>query len=585
MLRMPKFPFHFALLTLFGSLPRRLGVFAFATTVLTALAVTWISVNSIHGFLRGKIDQKFPAILHETAEKLDRWYGQRLEDVETLSKGGILVDTLGDVRKTGGAGARAHREVRQYLGYVLESFPEYDAFFVRDRWGKLTLGAGESLEAMDAFVRHLPGAGPSVGDIERLGESRIQLVSASVSNRRGQIVGSLHARLRLEHMDELLTSRDLGTSGEIYLVGRDGHHLTASATHTPWDRYARLLPGEDVEPTVLEYTKSTGERMVGTSVRVDRFGWVLVVEERYDDAFAPAVALIHRTVAINLAIVLFFGLVAYRIAISITMPIEALSAAVQRVSAGETDAFVPPTPNRDDEVGILTRGFNEMTRNLHQNRLELLKSRRETEEANDQLREQNEELRRANEMLEQLSITDGLTKLHNHRYFQDCLTHETKRANRSKEPLTLLLIDVDDFKQLNDRHGHVAGDKALRHLATVMNQTVRETDLLARYGGEEFVVLAPRTDLTGAITLGETIRTRLAASRFVLEGLRRAVPITVSIGVAVYRGDRDAIFAEADRALYSAKDSGKDCVKGAGDEEPAPPVRRRLRSRRSRKGR
>ena len=87
------------------------------------------------------------------------------------------------------------------------------------------------------------------------------------------------------------------------------------------------------------------------------------------------------------------------------------------------------------------------------------------------------------------------------------------------------------------------------------------------------------------VTLAETIRNRLAASKLVLEGMRRALPITVSIGVAVYRGDRQAIFAEADRALYNAKESGKDCVKVAEDEEPAPPVRQRLRPPRSRKGR
>ena len=171
-------------------------------------------------------------------------------------------------------------------------------------------------------------------------------------------------------------------------------------------------------------------------------------------------------------------------------------------------------------------------------RLELQKSRLEIEEANAQLREQNEELRRANEMLEQLSITDGLTKLHNHRYFQDCLTRETKRANRSKEPLTLLLIDVDDFKQLNDRHGHVAGDKALRHLATVMNQTVRETDLLARYGGEEFVVLAPRTDLAGAITLEETIREWEPTSKMVVS-IDSATKLPIQSGKVTFDLDGD----------------------------------------------
>ncbi len=583
MLRLPKIRLYSRLRTPFVSLPRRLSFFAFATTVLTSLLVTWISVQSIEGFLRGKIDQKFPAILGGTSEQLARWYDQRLADVETLSGSDILMENLDETWTPGGRGARARHETRQYLRYVLDAFPLYDGFFVRDRQGRFTLGVGDGIEAANPVVEHAPGADASVGDIEKLGASRVQLVSANVRDPRGRVVGSLHARLRLELVDELLTSKDLGASGEIYLVGKGGAVLTPTSTRALWDDYERLLPSPDVEPAVHEYTNPAGERMVGTAVRMDRFGWSLVVEERYDDAFAPALSVIHRNVAINLAIVLLFGLGAYRIAISITKPIEALSAAVQRLSDGETDAFVPQAPGRNDEVGILTRAFNEMTSSLQVNRLELQKSRRETEGANVQLRKQNEELRRANEMLEQLSITDALTQLHNHRFFQDCLNREAKRANRSKEPLALLLMDVDDFKALNDRYGHAAGDSVLRHLAGVMNETVREVDLLARYGGEEFAVLAPRTDVTGALTLAETIRSGLARSMFTLEGRRERLRPTVSIGVAMYRGDKDAIFADADRALYSAKESGKDCVKAAGEKEP--PRRRRLRPRPRRKGR
>ena len=176
------------------------------------------------------------------------------------------------------------------------------------------------------------------------------------------------------------------------------------------------------------------------------------------------------------------------------------------------------------------------------------------------LEERNAELQRAKETFEQLSITDGLTRLHNHRFFQDHLAREIKRSIRSRAPLSMLLIDIDDFKRLNDRFGHAAGDEILSRLARIMSATVRESDLLARYGGEEFVVLAVDTRVPGGYQLAEKIRTVVAESTFALEGDPATTRVTVSIGVAAYRGNREAFFRNADTALYRAKDAGKNCV-------------------------
>jgi diguanylate cyclase (GGDEF)-like protein len=199
----------------------------------------------------------------------------------------------------------------------------------------------------------------------------------------------------------------------------------------------------------------------------------------------------------------------------------------------------------------------------------LLANRKEIEEANRRLKRQNQELQGANEVLEQLSITDGLTKLHNHRFFQDYLTREIKRVRRSAEPLAMLLLDLDDFKRLNDRLGHAAGDQLLKAIARTLNDSVRESDFLARYGGEEFVVLAPGTDLAGGVHLAEKIRAAVAESSFIVDESMRIVKVTVSIGVAQYQGDRKTFFANADRALYQAKAAGKDCVVADAPEAAA----------------
>ena len=209
----------------------------------------------------------------------------------------------------------------------------------------------------------------------------------------------------------------------------------------------------------------------------------------------------------------------------------------------------------------MTPAFS-VRRSPHFDRLlrRLRRQQSEIEAVNLDLRGRNAELQQAKETFEQLSITDGLTKLHNHRFFQDHLTREILRVGRTGEPLSILLVDLDDFKQLNDRLGHAAGDELLAGIARILNQSVRATDLLARYGGEEFVVLTPDTDVSGAYRLAEKIRTTVAEACFVLDDSLRPVRVTISIGVAQFGGNRKAFFKAADRALYRAKDHGKNCV-------------------------
>jgi diguanylate cyclase len=132
------------------------------------------------------------------------------------------------------------------------------------------------------------------------------------------------------------------------------------------------------------------------------------------------------------------------------------------------------------------------------------------------------------------------------------------------------MIDVDHFKYYNDHHGHPAGDEVLRKLAQLLTDGRRANDFVARYGGEEFVVLAPDTGHDGALHLAEKIRTGIAESSFILDESMQLTKMTVSVGVAQYRGNRKSFFQAADQALYRAKNSGKNCVVCEGDApEPA----------------
>ena len=166
------------------------------------------------------------------------------------------------------------------------------------------------------------------------------------------------------------------------------------------------------------------------------------------------------------------------------------------------------------------------------------------------------------------AIYDELTRLYNYRYFQDRVDAETRRALRYDNALTLLMIDVDDFKAFNDTRGHLAGNMALRRLASVLRKSVREVDVAARYGGEEFAILLPSTSKLAALKLAEKLRSVIERA-----GIGRspasAKALSVSIGVASVPGDAtsaEELVERADSALYIAKSMGKNCVKPFSDE-------------------
>jgi two-component system cell cycle response regulator len=157
------------------------------------------------------------------------------------------------------------------------------------------------------------------------------------------------------------------------------------------------------------------------------------------------------------------------------------------------------------------------------------------------------------------AITDKLTGLYNRRYFDHFLDFEIKRASRQKASLALLMMDIDNFKLINDTLGHLFGDKILNKLGEIIKSIIRETDLAARYGGEEFSIVMSNTGFEEAADIAE--RLRKAINQYNFDVTKR--PTTVSIGIALYPSDSTSLqdlLSNADRALYRAKHEGKNRV-------------------------
>ncbi|MTV36449.1 diguanylate cyclase [Duganella radicis] len=171
--------------------------------------------------------------------------------------------------------------------------------------------------------------------------------------------------------------------------------------------------------------------------------------------------------------------------------------------------------------------------------------------------------KRAQVALEQLATRDGLTGLANRRCFDDTLNAEWQRALRQQQPLSLLMVDVDNFKQYNDAYGHLGGDECLQRIATAVSSEMRANDLVARYGGEEFAVILPNQSLKGAAIVAERIRCRVEQLHLPNLGSKQHV-VTVSIGAATAlaapENDPSQLVATADSALYRAKHMGRNRI-------------------------
>jgi diguanylate cyclase (GGDEF)-like protein len=167
--------------------------------------------------------------------------------------------------------------------------------------------------------------------------------------------------------------------------------------------------------------------------------------------------------------------------------------------------------------------------------------------------------------LQRSATTDSLTSAYNTRFFHEILGREAARADRYATPLSLLMLDVDGFKIVNDTYGHVVGNKVLINLARILERAVRNTDLVFRCGGDEFGVVLPGTNLEGAMKAAEKILQKVDTSD-ILSALGYSGPVTVSIGVSEYhRGSHfETLVAEADQALYASKRSSKNCARAFG---------------------
>lgn len=280
---------------------------------------------------------------------------------------------------------------------------------------------------------------------------------------------------------------------------------------------------------------------------IPKMGWGVIVEYPLEKALTSAVYLRNLMIIITVLLCLSVFFVTYFESKAITRPLELLLEGVQRVAAGDYHFNV--NVKAQNEIGVLASAFNTM--------VERIKSMRED------ILQKQEKLEKANIELEVMAITDGLTKLYNHRYFQDCLEKAVTIAQQEGNSLSLMILDLDHFKYYNDLFGHQAGDTLLAELADLLIRELGPNDMVARYGGEEFTVILYGSDNNHALKVAEKLRTAVESYPFRDREQQPEGKITVSIGIASYPENartKEELIKLADEALYKAKSCSRNKV-------------------------
>lgn len=363
-------------------------------------------------------------------------------------------------------------------------------------------------------------------------------------------------------MESLTPPRSEYTAVELFVFDREGKLIYApdGKTSAMQEAGQRLPNGADLIAPSKQITGGTAvvqwqdgrSYLTATTLLRPRnpasdLGWRIVAREPVELAFAEADRAVSLALLIGLGAALLVWVLAWLVARRLSGDLNALARAARDVEAGKAGSAIP-LMHGNPEVSQLSTALSGMTERL-------LAAHEAMEE---KVRQRTLELEAANRALDLQARTDALTGLLNRRGFESQMAFALALAQRSGGPLSLITVDVDHFKRVNDTYGHEAGDEVLRRLARTLEARLRHSDIVARLGGEEFVALLPETDLAGARATAEALVAAVAEQRDPVVGA-----ITVSVGVASMRGPQDKaadMLRRGDAALYEAKGQGRNRV-------------------------
>ena len=541
-----------------NSIKTRIIVFALLATIIPSVSMGWLSYVQNKKFLNQKISQELRVATSQVSRELDLWLKGRLHDVKVFSRSYVVLENLDKILGKSGApieNAVALRRLQDYLRSVQEKIVDYQELMLLNLKGKIVASSAKQATTVKLPAKWLSRAQANKYTIgqphwDETLQTGVVVVTQPIRTANERLLGVLAAKINFRTIGKILQNYAQGEIGELYLITGEGVLLVSSQpiaakfleTQLVGRTSKKLFYGEG---DAQRYYSYHGKPVVGDLKQISELDWGVVAEKERAKAYAQIVRLRNVTLVLVVGLLLFIGLGAYLLGLTLVRPLDRLTGGASKVAAGDLEVDLPVLSR--SEVGYLTEVFNDMVARLRQGREELAA-------INKTLREKNKELH-------ELSITDSLTGLYNRKHLMETLDNEVARSKRHKHDFAVLVVDIDHFKEYNDTYGHLAGDDVLSRLAKVFKESVRSCDYVARYGGEEFILVLPEIGPDDGVKAAERIRKKVVKEKFAVDG--KKIQVTVSVGVASYPKDGDepqAIIRHADTALYKAKESGRNQV-------------------------
>ena len=537
------------------SIKNKILAFAILATLIPSIGLGVLSFWRYQNLVGDNATLELRTAADHTSTELAQWLRERVNEVRALSTSNAIIDGLSALATPGSRTTRiGPREMERYLGFVQKKLDRILELTVTDSAGHVIASSAATpapapLPAKWSSAAITEGviAEPPRWDPARA--TATVTVVIPVLSPQNELLGALSAVLDLGTVQPRLKDIVKASSADVVLLAPGGAPLLsahgAGGDLAPIDPQVverlRTHPGEPIV-----FAGHHQREVIGLSDRTGALPVVVVAERDRADVYHAWLKSLQLFLFLAGAMTLLVGVMAYWMGRSIVTPLDSLIGAADRIASG--DLAVRLRVANEGEIGHLTRVFNKMVDRLSH-------SREEVGAANQVLQEQNQ-------LLETLSVTDSLTGLFNRKKLDDILADQFARFRRTQRPFAVLMLDIDNFKALNDTYGHLAGDQVLSNLAAILLRSVRNVDFVARYGGEEFVVVLVETRSEAALQIAERIRSLVETPR--LAATNELISVTVSLGVAESHPDDsrpEDVLARADRAMYDAKHAGRNKVR------------------------
>lgn len=385
--------------------------------------------------------------------------------------------------------------------------------------------------------------------ISRVTNEPIIAFASPILDAQQQFNGVVFGTVNFATIDKLLNESRVGFQGHAYIVNHDGTLLTdldAKKEHVDTllfaqnidDRILTIAQANALPSPLNTYKDAQGQWVLAKSKAINQGKWYMISEVHLLEAYTP---LIKR-----------FGLLAICILVGTFLTIQIMVLLTRRM---------------EEPIQQLLQGVAKVEQGNYDyqiNEIQLARYAKEFQELCLSFNDMSTKVKEDTILLKELSVTCQLTKLYNRRYLIEQGEHVFQNCKNEKNHCSCIAIDIDFFKNINDTYGHLIGDEVLKHVASIIKESVRRKDITTRYGGEEFVILSPTTSVESAVKIAERIRRNI--EEFPFQMGEQFIHLTVSVGIAEFANDNDILnfydlIDKADQALYVAKDSGRNRLK------------------------